>query len=116
VQAVIQRAIDGNTPIGFGNWGSYSINDASAMLPVNFTGSTQDYARDPELQKLIEEGGSVTDPAERRKAYDAAIKRITEKVYMLPMFNSVVTYGLTKQLNFKPWPDELPRFWLSSWK
>jgi peptide/nickel transport system substrate-binding protein len=35
---------------------------------------------------------------------------------MLPMFNGVVTYGMTKQLNFKPWPDELPRFYLSSWK
>jgi peptide/nickel transport system substrate-binding protein len=32
------------------------------------------------------------------------------------MFNGVVTYGMTKQLNFKPWPDELPRFYLSSWK
>ena len=116
VQAVIQRAIDGNTPIGFGNWGSYSINDASAMLPVNFSNNTQDYAHDTELQKLIEQGGSVTDPAERKKLYDEAIKRITEEMYMLPMFNSVVTYGMTKQLNFKPWPDELPRFYLSSWK
>jgi peptide/nickel transport system substrate-binding protein len=116
VQAVIQRAMDGNIPIGFGNWGSYSINDSSAFMPFFFTGSNQDYTRDPEVQKLIEQGGSVTDPESRRVAYNEAIKLITAKMYMLPMFNSVVTYGLSKQLNFKPWPDELPRFYLSSWK
>jgi len=27
-----------------------------------------------------------------------------------------VTYGYAKQLNFKPYPDELPRFFLASWK
>jgi peptide/nickel transport system substrate-binding protein len=116
VQAVIQRSMDGTIPMALANWGSYSINDASAFLPFFFTGSNQDYTRDPEVKRLIEQGGSVTDPEERRKAYDEAIKLITGKVYMLPMFNGVVTYGMTKQLNFKPWPDELPRFYLSSWK
>ena len=76
----------------------------------------QDYTRDPQVQKLIEQGGSVTDPEARRVAYSEAIKLITGKAYILPMFNSVVTYGLSKQLDFKPWPDELPRFYLSSWK
>ena len=116
VQAEIQRAMDGTVPMGLTNWGSYSINDASAFLPFFFTGSNQDYTKDPEVQKLIEQGGSVTDPDARRKAYDAAIKMITEKMYVLPMFNSVTTYGVAKDLNFKPWPDELPRFYLSSWK
>jgi peptide/nickel transport system substrate-binding protein len=27
-----------------------------------------------------------------------------------------VTYGYAKQLNFKPYADELPRFFLASWK
>jgi hypothetical protein len=27
-----------------------------------------------------------------------------------------VTYGYSRQLNFKAYPDELPRFFLSSWK
>ena len=34
----------------------------------------------------------------------------------MPMFTYTVTYGFSKQLNFKPYPDELPRFFLSSWK
>ena len=56
------------------------------------------------------------NPDDRKRAYSAAIKIMTEKMYLLPLFNSVVTYGYSKDLNFKPWPDELPRFYLSSWK
>ena len=116
VQAVIQRGIDGTLPMVLTNWGSYSVNDVSAFLPSFINGGSQDYIRNPELQKLVEQGGASVDPDERRRNYSAAIKMITENVYILPMFNSVVTYGLTKQLNFKPYPDELPRFYLSSWK
>jgi peptide/nickel transport system substrate-binding protein len=56
------------------------------------------------------------DPDQRRKAYSAAIKLITEKASWMPIFTHTVTYGYSKQLNFKPYPDELPRFFLSSWK
>ena len=116
VQAVIQRGIEGTLPLVLTNWGSYSINDASAFMPSFINGGSQDYIRDPELQKLVDQGGSSVDPAERKRNYSAAIKMITEKMYFLPLFNSVVTYGMSKDLNFKPWPDELPRFYLSSWK
>jgi peptide/nickel transport system substrate-binding protein len=116
VQAVIQRSIDGSVPMSVSNWGSYSINDASAFLPIFTNGGTQDYIRDPEVTKLVEEGGSSINPDDRKRAYSAAIKIMTEKMYLLPLFNSVVTYGYAKDLNFKPWPDELPRFYLSTWK
>jgi hypothetical protein len=28
----------------------------------------------------------------------------------------VTTYGLSRNLELKTYPDELPRFWLSKWK
>jgi peptide/nickel transport system substrate-binding protein len=116
VSAVIQRGIEGTIPMSLSNWGSFSINDASAYLPSFINGGTQDYIRNPELQALVDKAGSSIDPDERRRNYSAAIKMITEQMMYLPMFNSVVTYGVSKQLNFKPYPDELPRFYLSSWK
>ena len=116
VSAVIQRGIEGSIPMSLSNWGSFSINDASAYLPSFINGGTQDYIRNPELQKLVEAGGASTNPDERRKNYSAAIKMITEQMMYLPMFNSVVTYGVSKQLNFKPYPDELPRFYMATWK
>ena len=65
---------------------------------------------------LLGEGGATIDPDKRRAAYTAAIKRITEQAYWLPVSTYVQTYAFSRQLNFKPYPDELPRFYLSSWK
>ena len=116
VGAVVQRSLAGQNPLQLGSWGSYSVNDVSAILPVFFTFSGNDYARDPEIKTLVDAGGATVDPDQRRKAYSAAIKLITERAYWIPVFTHTVTYGYSKQLNFKPYPDELPRFFLSSWK
>jgi peptide/nickel transport system substrate-binding protein len=116
VGAVVQRSLAGQNPMELGSWGSYSVNDVSAILPNFFTFTGNDYTRDPEVKKLVEAGSATVDPDQRRKAYTAAIKLITEKAYWMPMFTYTVTYGFSKQLNFKPYPDELPRFFLSSWK
>jgi peptide/nickel transport system substrate-binding protein len=114
--AAIKRSIEGKNPLYLGSWGSYSINDVSAIMPFFFTGGGDDYARDPELKTLVENGGATTDPAERRKFYSAAIRRITEQAYWLPLHTYVTTYGISKQLDFKPYPDELPRFYMAKWK
>ena len=116
IGAAIQHAIEGRSPMNLGSWGSYSINDVSAFLPYFFAGGGQDYTRDPEIEKLVEQGGSTTDPDQRRVAYSAAIRRITEQAYFMPLFTFVTTYAMNKNLNFKPFPDELPRFYLASWR
>src|SRR5262245_21359669 len=81
VAAAIQRAWKGENPLYFASWGSYSINDVSAIMPNFFTGGADDYARDPELKRYLEEGGSTNDPAKRKAAYSAAIRIATEKAY-----------------------------------
>jgi peptide/nickel transport system substrate-binding protein len=115
VAAAIQRAWRGETPLYAGSWGSYSVNDVSAVLPNMFGGGNDDYARDAEVQKFLVEGGSTNDAEMRKKAYSAAIRRITEQAYWVPLHTYVTTYGYSKQLNFKPYRDELPRFYLASW-
>ena len=112
----IQRAQEGRSPLDLGTWGSYSINDVSAILPNFFTFTNADYARDLELKALIEQGGNNIEPDVRRKFYSAAIKLITEKAYWLPLHTYVTTYVYRRGLAFKPFPDEMPRFYLSSWK
>jgi peptide/nickel transport system substrate-binding protein len=116
VGALVQRSMAGQNPMEAGDWGSYSINDVSAILPQYFGGGASDYARDPEIEALVKQGGSTTDPDQRRKAYSAAIKLITERANWIPLYTYTVTYGVSRQLNFKPYPDELPRFFLSTWK
>lgn len=116
VGAVVQRSIEGKNPLDMGSWGSYSINDASAFMPYFFTGGGQDYTRDADVKRLVEEGSATTDPDKRRAAYTAVIKRITEQAYFMPLFTFVTTYATSRQLNFRTFRDELPRFYLASWK
>ncbi|HET7881564.1 MAG TPA: ABC transporter substrate-binding protein, partial [Acetobacteraceae bacterium] len=114
--AATQRQLEGKAPLYGNAWGSYSINDVSAGLPYFFSGDAVDYARDAEVTRLVREGGAVADPDARRRAYSAAIRRITEQAYFLPLWSYSTTYAFSRQLDFKPWPDELPRFYLASWK
>ncbi len=116
VAAAIAKAWKGENPLYHGSWGSYSINDVSAIFPVMYGGGNDDYARDPELTKLVEAGGATADPAKRKQAYSAAIKLMTEKAYWLPLFTYVNTYAFSKQLQFRTFPDELPRFYMAKWQ
>lgn len=114
--AAVQKVTAGENPLTAGNWGSYSINDVSAILPFFFTGGPNDYARDPVLTKLIDAGETTTDADLRRKDYSDALRRIADQAYWLPLYTAITTYAFSRQLNFKPYSDELPRFFLSSWK
>ena len=117
VGAVVQRNEKGDTPLTAGSWGSNSINDVSAIFPVYFDGkSLFDFARDPEAAKLVEEGGSTNDPEIRKLAYSALIKRVTEQAYWTVLATDAKYYGVSKELDFHPDRDELPRFFRASWK
>ena len=117
VSPAIQKAQKGEAPLYHGSWGSYSINDVSAIFPVMYgAGALDNYSRDPELEKLVAEGGSSNDAAARKKAYSAAIRIMTEKAYWLPLFTYVNTYAFQKGLEFRTFPDELPRFYFAKWK
>jgi len=112
----VKHAREGRSPLDAGDWGSYSINDVSAVLPYFFTGTPNDYAGDPEVQKLVEAGGSTNDPDQRRQAYSDAIRLITQRALWLPLYTYSITYGFTRELNFRPSQDEIPRFYTASWR
>ncbi|HWT10205.1 MAG TPA: ABC transporter substrate-binding protein [Roseomonas sp.] len=116
VAAQIQRSQRGELAMQMASWGSYSINDVSAIMPNYFSGGADDYARDPDMIRLLEEGGSTADEAVRIRAYDAAIRRATEQAYWCPLHTYVSTFGFQKQLEFPTFADELPRFYLAKWK
>ena len=80
--APIQRAKAGELRAYLGSWGSFSINDVSAFMPNFLDGGADDYARDPDVQKWLMEGGSSNDPEVRNKAYSAVIKRVTQQAYL----------------------------------
>ncbi len=114
--AAVQRWEEGKTPLYASSWGSYSINDVSAILPYFFSSNVDDYAHDSEVTKLLIDAGTMTDPDARKKNYSAALKRITDQAYWLPICNWTTTYAMAKDLDFHPWQDEMPRFYQASWK
>jgi peptide/nickel transport system substrate-binding protein len=116
VGAAIQLAESGKAPMYAGSWGSNSINDVSAFMPYWLGGGLDDYARDADVQNLLKQAGANSDPEQRRKAYGEAIRFATERVDFIPMFSDVRYVAFSKQLNFQGFPDDVPRFYLSSWK
>ncbi|HJS87895.1 MAG TPA: ABC transporter substrate-binding protein [Acetobacteraceae bacterium] len=113
---VVLRAIEGQTRMQAGDWGSYSINDVSAILPHFFAFTPEDYTRDPRVRALIEEAGATRDTARRNAAYAQAIHAITAHADWLPLYTYTVTYAFSRDLDFMPCADELPRFFLCRWK
>ncbi|MDP2640013.1 MAG: ABC transporter substrate-binding protein, partial [Betaproteobacteria bacterium] len=97
-------------------WGSFSVNDVSASTPVYFKFLADDVTRDPEVRDLLDAGDTSVKPAMRQVAYKNALKKIAEQAYIVPMYSLPVYYAYAKDLQFQPYPDEIPRFWEYSWK
>ena len=106
----------GKTPMTFQAWGSFSVNDTSAFAGVWFKGGPDDSAKDPQVAKWLETADTSIDPAVRKANYALALKRISEQAYWAPLFSYSTNYAFTSTLNFKAYPDELPRFYEASWK
>lgn len=107
---------EGTTPIWYGDWGSFSIADASASLGNFFDGSSNDGARDEQVMALVAEANATVDEEQRRQNYAEAIRRITEQAYWVPMHTITMGYAYDERLNFTPHVDEIPRFFMSSWQ
>ncbi len=97
-------------------WGSYSLNDISASVSVYFKGIDDDTAKDPEIIALLEKGDTTVDVAARKAAYKRALQLIAERAYTVPLYALTTYYVAAKELDFKTYPDELPRFSEMKWK
>jgi peptide/nickel transport system substrate-binding protein len=97
-------------------WGSFSVNDVSASTPVYFKFEADDLTRDQKVRELLDAGDSSVNPGVRQTAYKHALLRIAAQAYTVPLYSLPVYYAYVKELEFKPYPDEIPRFWESRWK
>ena len=97
-------------------WASNLVNDVSASTPVYFGFGNDDITRDPEVRDLLDKGDHTIDPAPRKEFYKKALNIIAAKAYAVPLWSLPVYYVASKDVAFKPYPDELVRFWDMSWK
>ncbi|MGB3500526.1 MAG: ABC transporter substrate-binding protein [Mesorhizobium sp.] len=116
VAAVIKAAQEGRAPILLAGWSGYGINDVSTYLQYFFTGSHSDQARDDEINSIVAKGAATIDESDRLKLNSDAFKLIAERAHFMPLFTYVKTYGMSKDLDFKPSKDDWARFYTAKWK
>jgi len=114
--ALRERYRKGKVPFQFLTWGSYSINDVSAIVSHFFEFELDDLTRDAKVRDWLLEADSSIDTAKRKALYSKALKRIAEQAYWCPMFTFVSNNCFTKELDFTPYPDAVVRFFLAKWK
>jgi len=114
--AAHDRVLNNTIHLYLAEWGSYSINDASAILNNFFTLAPNDMARDTQLADLVKAAGSTSDSKARLANYDKALTRIADQLYWQPLWVHPVIYAHATDLEFKPFADENPRFFLTRWK
>lgn len=115
-KALRGKVWDNSAPFHNMTWGSYSMNDVSAITSHFFKGGRDDYCRDPEVQAALEKGDTNTDPAVRKAAYKAALSRLAKELCWMPLFSYSKYYAYTHDLDFTPTADEIPRFFTAKWK
>ncbi|PHR90573.1 MAG: ABC transporter substrate-binding protein [Blastopirellula sp.] len=106
----------GKSTMNFMTWGSYSINDISAITSHFFKKGPSDLARDDDVAKWLEAGDTSVDPAVRNENYTKALKKIADQAYWLSLWNYAYVYAFNKDLDFTPTADEIPRFFTARWK
>ena len=115
--AAMRDAIrEGKAGFAHQTWGSFSVNDVSASTPVYFKFEADDVTRDAQVRDLLDAGDTSVKPAVRQVAYKNALIKIAEQAYTVPLYSLPVYYAYTKDLEFRPDPDELPRFWEARWR
>ncbi|SHL91837.1 peptide/nickel transport system substrate-binding protein [Roseovarius litoreus] len=113
--ALREQNMKGEVPLAFLTWGSFSINDASAMVSQFFKHGSLDDARDDQVLADLNVADSSTDPEVRIEHYTKAIERITDQAYWAPMFSYNTNYVYTDEVAYTPTADEVLRFTTMSW-
>lgn len=114
--ALREKVYGSKVTFNFTTWGSYGVNDISNITGRFYNFTEVDYARDEQVRDLLKEGDSIIDRDKRQAVYKEALQRIAQEAYVLPLFTWVANYAFSTELDFKPYPDAVPRFFLSKWK
>jgi len=80
-----RKQADGQIALWAGFWPPVYHLDASSIVSYLFDDTPRNYWRDPELQRLGEEGLRTVDPAKRQALYRQLFDRVNEQAYVVPL-------------------------------
>jgi peptide/nickel transport system substrate-binding protein len=95
----------------YGSWGNYSVFDADAVLHPLFHTEVGGwigkwYTRVEGLDKLIDEGRSTTNQAQRKRTYAQIQRLIAEEAPAIYLFTQYDTLALSKRVEYAARGDE----------
>ena len=114
--AVRAAVRSGRAPLTHSSLSSALTGDVSTSVSQFHNFSPDDVNRDPELRRLLQEGNSTMDPEARKAAYRKAFTLIAERAYVLPLYSVPGYYVAARDLEFKPYADNILRFWEMSYR
>ncbi|MBO6638519.1 MAG: ABC transporter substrate-binding protein [Roseitalea sp.] len=114
--AAVRELIHGDEmPMAQRSWGSYSINDVSAITSAFFKHSQDDFARDDDVLNWLEVADTTADEEARLENYSKALQRIADQAYWIPTWTFNRWYMFSSDLDFTPTVDELQHFYRARW-
>ena len=116
--SVLGRARRSNEiQVYFGTWGSGSTADAAAIASVHWAlDNDRNLSEDPDVAKHIIGGESSIDAETREAAYNQGFKLIADRALWVPLYAFTLNYVISKELDFQPPKDGLPRLFQAKWK
>ena len=111
-----QKFQNGEIPLAFLSWGSYSIFDASALLNHFFMADSRAcYGTTPGINRLLRKAMDSRDSETRRDLLARAQKCIAKEAFWAPICSVEVICAMNKDLIFQPAMDEIDRYFLAAW-
>ena len=111
-----KKFMNGEIPLAFMTWGSYSIFDGSALLNHFFMAdSPACYGTTPEINRLLKKAMFSAKPEVRKKLFSKVQKRIADEAFWVPICAVEVICAMDKDLLFQPAADEIDRYYLAVW-
>jgi peptide/nickel transport system substrate-binding protein len=92
-----------------------SIMDADLPISSMFETGSHGYYSNPEVDGLIAAQRAEPDPVKRRRDISKIWDRVKADLPVVPLYQEVLAYGMSKGLEWKPRPDGLLIFRDAAW-
>lgn len=103
-------------PAFFASWASGSTADTATIAETHWAlKSDRNFSNDAVVAQNVEAAARTIDPEERKRLYSAALKRIAEQAYWIPLYTFSQNYLVSADLKFPVPKDGLPRLFRAHW-
>lgn len=105
------------TPAFFASWESGSTADTATIAETHWSlKSDRNMSNDEGVAQHMEAAAKTIDAEQRKRHYRAALRRIAEQAYWIPLYTYSQNYLVSLDLAFPVPKDGLPRLFRAHWR